>query len=186
MYVVCCVLSGRSICDELITRPDESYRLWRVGVCDLETSLYEEAIAIAGLQSQRDKQTMQLLIARIYFVCACREIRMFAWQIWLILHRTHNLMHRQYKIIYTDAPISSSYFRFLSNPVSLLCFFVRKPSNPSLHFVSYMIQYTFFHIFLKGMVLPLYCWGVSDMIHSNGRHWEVNKHVSYVIHIHIM
>ena len=33
----CCVLSGRGLCDELITRPDESYRLWCV-VCDQETS----------------------------------------------------------------------------------------------------------------------------------------------------
>ena len=37
---VCCecrVLSGRGLCDELITRPEESYRLWCVLVCDLET-----------------------------------------------------------------------------------------------------------------------------------------------------
>ena len=34
----CCVLSGRGLCDELITRPVESYRLWCVVVCDLETS----------------------------------------------------------------------------------------------------------------------------------------------------
>ena len=34
----CCVLSGRGFCDELITRPEESYRLWCVIVCDLETS----------------------------------------------------------------------------------------------------------------------------------------------------
>ena len=34
----CCVLSGRGLCDGLITRPEESYRLWRVAVCDLETS----------------------------------------------------------------------------------------------------------------------------------------------------
>ena len=33
----CRVLSGRGLCDELITRPEESYRLWCV-VCDLETS----------------------------------------------------------------------------------------------------------------------------------------------------
>ena len=40
MYVCCecCVLSGRGLCDELITRPEESYRLWCVVVCDLETS----------------------------------------------------------------------------------------------------------------------------------------------------
>jgi len=32
----CCVLSGRGLCDELITRSVESYRLWCVVVCDLE------------------------------------------------------------------------------------------------------------------------------------------------------
>jgi hypothetical protein len=32
----CCVLSGRGLCDGLITHPDESYRLWCVAVCDLE------------------------------------------------------------------------------------------------------------------------------------------------------
>ena len=33
---VCCecfVFSGRGLCDELITRPEESYRLWCVAVC---------------------------------------------------------------------------------------------------------------------------------------------------------
>jgi hypothetical protein len=34
----CCLLSGRGLCDELITRPEESYRLWCVVVCDTETS----------------------------------------------------------------------------------------------------------------------------------------------------
>jgi hypothetical protein len=41
----CCVLSGRGLCDGLITRPEESYRLWRVVVCDQETSKNEEAKA---------------------------------------------------------------------------------------------------------------------------------------------
>ena len=34
----CCVLSGRGLCDELITCQEESYRLWCVVLCDLETS----------------------------------------------------------------------------------------------------------------------------------------------------
>ena len=37
----CCgwrVLSGRGLCDELITRPEESYQMCCVVVCDLETS----------------------------------------------------------------------------------------------------------------------------------------------------
>jgi hypothetical protein len=36
--VKCSVLSGRGLCDGLITRPEESYRLWCVVVCDPETS----------------------------------------------------------------------------------------------------------------------------------------------------
>jgi hypothetical protein len=39
-----CVLSGRGLCDELITRPEESYWLWHVVVCDQETSCDEEAV----------------------------------------------------------------------------------------------------------------------------------------------
>jgi len=34
----CCVLSGRGLGDALITRPEESYRLWCVVVCGLEAS----------------------------------------------------------------------------------------------------------------------------------------------------
>jgi hypothetical protein len=38
---ICCecrVLSGRGLCDELIARLEESYRMWCGDVCDLETS----------------------------------------------------------------------------------------------------------------------------------------------------
>jgi len=31
-------MSSRGLCDEMITYPGESYRLWRVVACDLETS----------------------------------------------------------------------------------------------------------------------------------------------------
>ena len=41
------MLSGRGPCDGLITRPEESYRMWCVVVCDLETS-NEEAKARNG------------------------------------------------------------------------------------------------------------------------------------------
>ena len=34
----CCVLSGRGLCDGLITHPQESYRLWCAVVCDVESS----------------------------------------------------------------------------------------------------------------------------------------------------
>jgi hypothetical protein len=48
----CCVLSGRGLCDELITRPDESYRLWCVVVCDLETSWMKRPWPTWGLLRQ--------------------------------------------------------------------------------------------------------------------------------------
>ena len=32
------MLSSRGLCYELITRPEESYRLWCVVMCNLETS----------------------------------------------------------------------------------------------------------------------------------------------------
>jgi hypothetical protein len=46
----CCVLSGRGLCDGLITRPGESYRLWRVVVCDLETLKEETKSPLKGCE----------------------------------------------------------------------------------------------------------------------------------------
>jgi len=45
----CCVLSGRGLCDELITRPVESYRLWGFVVCDQETSYARRLKPTRGL-----------------------------------------------------------------------------------------------------------------------------------------
>jgi hypothetical protein len=53
---VCCELSGRGICDELITRPEESYRLWCVAVCDPETNKTEAMVRVRS-QRHRKKQT---------------------------------------------------------------------------------------------------------------------------------
>jgi hypothetical protein len=50
-FLLCFVLSGRGLCDELITRPEDSCRLWRV-VCDHE-NLVGEVIARAGLHNQK-------------------------------------------------------------------------------------------------------------------------------------
>ena len=45
----CCVLSGRGLCDGLITRPGKSYRLWRVVMCDQETSKTRRLKPATGL-----------------------------------------------------------------------------------------------------------------------------------------
>ena len=50
------MLSGRGLCDELITRPHESYRVWCVVVCDLEHLKNEEAMTRVGSQRHSKKK----------------------------------------------------------------------------------------------------------------------------------
>jgi hypothetical protein len=50
------VLSGRGLCDELITRPEEFYRLWCVVVCDIENVKNKEAMTHAGPQRHSQKK----------------------------------------------------------------------------------------------------------------------------------
>ena len=50
VYCECCVFSSRGLCDGLITRPEESYRLWRVVVCDQETSKTRRLKPATGLR----------------------------------------------------------------------------------------------------------------------------------------
>ena len=47
----CCVLSGRGLCDGLITLPEESYRLWRVVVFDQETSKTRRLKLATGIEN---------------------------------------------------------------------------------------------------------------------------------------
>ena len=61
----CCVLSGRGLCDELITRPEESYRLWCVVVCDLETSIMRRPWAALGCSATKK---MDALIFASHFL----------------------------------------------------------------------------------------------------------------------
>jgi len=42
------VLSGSGLCDGPITRTEESYRLWRVVVCVLETSIIRRPLPTVG------------------------------------------------------------------------------------------------------------------------------------------
>jgi hypothetical protein len=62
-----CVLSGRGLCDELITHPEESYRLWCVVVCDLKTSRDEEVMTRVG-RSATAKQKRMFNTAKSYAI----------------------------------------------------------------------------------------------------------------------
>ena len=55
----CCLLSRRGLCDELIVRTEESYRLWCVVVCDLEISSMRRPWPTGGCHA-KNKQTIRI------------------------------------------------------------------------------------------------------------------------------
>ena len=57
MFVCCefCVLWVRGLCDELITRPEESYQLWCIA-CDLETSRMRSPWPALGHNATKKKK----------------------------------------------------------------------------------------------------------------------------------
>ena len=62
------MLSGRGLCDELITRPEESYRIWCVVVCDLENLKDEEAMTRVGSQRHSKKKIRIYIYIYIYYI----------------------------------------------------------------------------------------------------------------------
>ena len=72
-----CMLSGRGLCVWLITRPDESYRLWCVVVCDLENSIMIKPRSSLGRSATGQKIHVTTLnsFRRVYiaaaFYCSC-------------------------------------------------------------------------------------------------------------------
>ena len=65
----CCVLSGRGLCDELITRPEESYRLCCAGCVWSRNLVNEETIARVGLQHQKKKKNILFQQLHLKYLC---------------------------------------------------------------------------------------------------------------------
>ena len=106
----CCVLSSRGLCDGLITRPEESYWLWRVVVRDQKTSKTRRLKPASGLWKynynrlwrQEMKQTFNsnnplnniLRVPRSILSCLLRRLLelnvcLFSWRhnlLWLYFH----------------------------------------------------------------------------------------------------
>ena len=81
----CCVLSGRGLGDELITRPEESYRLWCVVVCDLETPWMRRPWPTGGCRARNKKVLLEFQKSRsTYYEAKCylkRNLYSLAWHI---------------------------------------------------------------------------------------------------------
>ena len=70
----CCVLSGRGLCDWTIPRPEESYRLCCVIVCDLETSQMRRPWPTLGCCVRREGGEVQNKNVTAGHICNFMEI----------------------------------------------------------------------------------------------------------------
>ena len=81
-----CVLSGRGLCEELITRPEESYRLWCFVVCDLETLWKRKPYPIVerggGAVSRQNKTKLALNLWQVFLV-------FFSWFLYIYLRKQY-------------------------------------------------------------------------------------------------
>jgi hypothetical protein len=71
----CCVLTGRGLCDGMIIRPEESYRMWWVVVCDLETSWMGKPCPTGGCSAKKtNKISLLLKVDVLSNVTPCRLV----------------------------------------------------------------------------------------------------------------
>jgi len=101
----CCVLSGRGLCDELITHPEESYRLWCVIVCDLENLKNEEAMTCVGSQRHSKKKKkhyiQKILWIQLYLLTLRRRTTYIYVALWrsLTLRRLMLYMYMEHPFL---------------------------------------------------------------------------------------
>ena len=113
----CCVLSGRGLCDGLITRLEESYRLCRVVVCDLETSKEETKSPLKGCEykptmgcdaerereREREKGAQMFLSPTVVTVCLTCPTSVAAI---FVARRKHGSLSRNIQEKLQTAPLS--------------------------------------------------------------------------------
>jgi hypothetical protein len=73
----CCVLLGRGLCDVLITRPEETLRMFCVNVCDIETSWIRRPWPTWGCCAKRRKKKKR---KHNWFQIGSAKSRMYSWR----------------------------------------------------------------------------------------------------------
>jgi hypothetical protein len=68
----CCVLSGRGLCVGLVPRPEESYRLWCVWVCDREASKMRRPRPQRGCRAIGKKEKKIVFVLNLAWRCNWR------------------------------------------------------------------------------------------------------------------
>ena len=69
----CCELSGTGLCDGLITRQEEAYRLWCVGVYGLETSKMRRPWPTGGCCTPKKSPNQGIASRAVVNRVSCQE-----------------------------------------------------------------------------------------------------------------
>jgi len=118
MLWVLCVLSGRGLCDELITRLEELYRLWSVVVCDLETSRMGRPWPTGGCRAKKANKHTSLekhmfftgefrLEVRIHYIHTTVLHYINDWYYFTFLNNINNPVYVYVIYSYVDASSNS-------------------------------------------------------------------------------
>jgi hypothetical protein len=68
VWCVCCVFSGRGLCDELITRPEVDYRVWHVVMCDHKTSWTRRPQTALGYRASENDNDSNIINTIIHLL----------------------------------------------------------------------------------------------------------------------
>ena len=88
----CCVLSGGGLCDGLIIRPEKSYRLWCIVVCDLETSRMRRPWTALGRNAKGGK-ILFIFTYEYYFTVWVYIVCMFVFKLFVLCHSSFFMLH---------------------------------------------------------------------------------------------
>jgi hypothetical protein len=127
-----CMISSRGLCDELITRPGESYRLWCVIVCDLETSWMRRSWPTGELLPQKQNKKNLYLCEMIVHIFNFRSLyrpnpkEMWMWTMWQ--YYITDLLVR-WLCIGQCFHLRGCYSNFLTAPFSEVRFHMRQPAT---------------------------------------------------------
>jgi len=154
------VLSGRGLCDELITRPEESYRLWCVVVCDLETSRIDASYVYDISSLRVNIAPSDPRVKTLVHPWATRQVRIPAFGKWR-KHLLTNLTYRPIRCYIQGNKCTEVYENILYTPNTFYMFkpFMCPSSGGALQRIDISIYYTL-------------TWMVMCYIHAISLHLE--------------
>ena len=134
----CCVLSGRGLCDELITRPEESYRLCCVLVCDLENLANEEAMTRVGSQRPSPPPKKKSTFTVRFYRNSTRKILIYCcwWVSWNPVHGEPFSSSRRKWYYFSACTVKPRVIKKWQVPAQNLCTWRSAPFRVSMEYAA--------------------------------------------------